>query len=77
MGKPRQQIAEGSAATTNLASQFNAADTVLGKRMDKLVWQFKDSAPEFFNAYQTARSIVDSGGSRTSRKNNTPAPQPA
>jgi len=75
MPKPRQQIAAGSAATTNLKGQFRAADAILNDRLDNLVCQFKNSAPDFFNAYQTARSVVDSGSTRKSTP--PPAPQPA
>jgi hypothetical protein len=50
------------------------ADTVLNKRLDKLVYQFKDSASDFFNGYQTVRSIVYIRGGR--KKNDTPTPAP-
>ncbi len=75
LAKPRQQIVTGSAATQNLQAQFNEADAILSKRLDKLVVQFKTSAPDFFNAYQTARSVVDIRGTRKSKA--TPAPTPA
>ncbi len=79
LAKPRQQIASGSATTQNLQAQFAEADAILNKRLDKVVFQFKASAPDFFNAYQTARSIVDIRGTR--KPNGTvipaPAPQPA
>jgi len=74
LAKPRQQIAESSAATQTLSQQFAEADTILNKRLDKLVYQFKESAPDFFNAYQTARSIVDLRGPR--KTNDTPSPAP-
>ncbi len=76
LAKPRQQIAESSAATQTLQAQFAEADTILNKRLDKLVYQFKESAPDFFNAYQTARSIVDLRGSRKTNDTPTPAPAP-
>lgn len=77
LGKSRQQIATGSAATTTLAQQFAEADTILNKRLDKLVVQFKESAPDFYNEYQTARSIVDIRGGRKPIVTPTPQPQPA
>ena len=78
LGKPRQQIATSSAATTTLSQQFSEADAILNKRLDKLVFQFKESAPDFFNAYQTARSIVDIRGTRkTSKPTPAPVPTPA
>ena len=61
-----------------MQAQFAEADAILSKRLDKLVFQFKAGAPDFFNAYQTARSIVDI---RSTRKTNkaiaTPTPTPA
>lgn len=74
--KPRQQIAKGSAATRSLEARFQTADTILNKRLDKLVVRFKTSAPDFYNAYQTARSIVDIPGSHKANATPTPAPQP-
>ena len=76
LGKPRQQIATSSAATTTLSQQFNEADAILNKRMDKLVLQFKDAAPDFFNEYQTARSVVSLRGGRKTNDTTTPTPVP-
>jgi len=75
LSKPRQQVATSSAATVSLAEQFTEADTELNKCLDKLVYQFKDSAPDFFNEYQTARSIVNIRGGR--KTNDAPVPAPA
>lgn len=77
LAKPRQQIAAGSAATQSLQGKFNEADEILNKRLDKLVYQFKGSAPDFLAAYQTARTVVDIRATRKpERTNNTPAPTP-
>jgi hypothetical protein len=77
LAKPRQQIATGSAATQSLQGKFNEADAILNKRLDKLVFQFKTGAPDFFTAYQTARNIVSLRGSRKTNETPAPAPQPA
>lgn len=53
------------------------ARPILSQRLDKLVVQFKTSAPEFFNAYQTARAIVDLPATRKTDVPPAPAPQPA
>ena len=74
LSKPRQQVATSSAATLALAENFSEADTVLNKCLDKLVYQFKASAPDFFNEYQTARAIVNIRGGR--KTNDTPTPTP-
>ena len=76
LSKPRQQVATSSAATVALAEQFTEADAVLGKCLDKLVYQFKDSAPDFFNEYQSARSVVNIRGGRKTVDTVTPAPTP-
>ena len=52
---------------------FKAVDELLNDRLDALAVQFKESQPAFFNAYNTARVIVDSPGGRTS-KDATTAP---
>ena len=80
--KPRQRIAKRKAATKSLPQRFDTADLILGNRLDKLVLQFKGSAPEFVTEYRTARTIVDSPGSRKVNGNvetngtPTPVPQP-
>lgn len=56
---PRQAKAAAAAATTQLAKLLPKARRMLANRVDKLVWQFRGSAPEFFEKYQTARAIVD------------------
>ena len=78
LARPRQQIATSSAATQTLPAQFNEADLILKKRLDKLVHQFKQTAPDFFNEYQTARTIVDIPGSHKAAPNAAkPTPLPA
>ena len=65
--KPRQGKATSSSATKELAKLFRDVDELLNDRLDALAVQFKDSQPAFFNAYNTARAIVDSPGGRTSK----------
>jgi len=78
--RPRQVIATSSAATKTLPKLFGKVDVVLGKRLDGLIVQFKDSAPDFYNAYRSARSIVDNPGGRNGNGNGngdgTPTPTP-
>ena len=62
--KPRQNIATSSAATKRMPKLFGKADGIIKRRLDKLVVQFKESAPDFYNEYQAARSIVDNPGGR-------------
>ena len=65
--KPRQGQATSSSATKGLAKLFKEVDELLNDRLDALAVQFKESHPAFFNAYNTARVIVDSPGSRAGK----------
>ena len=58
---PRQARAAKAAATKQLARLFPKADRLLTKTIDKLMVQFKASDPEFYDQYQTARSVVNAG----------------
>jgi hypothetical protein len=78
--KPRNRVNKGTAATRALEILFRDAGTVLRKRLDKLAPQFKDSAPEFVEEYDSARVVVDIRGPLKVEKSTpapTPAPQPA
>lgn len=78
--KPRQNLAKRSAATRLMPTLLRKADRIVGRRMNKLVVQFKTTAPDFYNAYQTAVSIVNSGSGHSTNSNGnggTPAPKPA
>ena len=76
--KPRNRVNKGSAATRALEVLFRDAGTVLRKRLDKLVTQFKDSAPGFVEEYGSARTVVDiRGPMKEVSSAPTPAPQPA
>ena len=63
---PRQAKAAQSAATKQLGRAFPKVERILAGRIDKLMVQFKLSNPEFYDKYQTARSIV-SAGARTEK----------
>jgi ribosomal protein S5 len=67
---PRHAKGASAAATRQLAKLFPQTDRLLKKRIDKLVWQFRDSEPEFYHKYQVARSIV---GAPTSAKDGSSA----
>ena len=56
---PRQAQAAAAAATRQLEQLFPETDRLLANRMDRLVWQFRESNPEFYEKYQTARTIVN------------------
>jgi len=56
---PRANIAERKKSTERLAVLFNTADVAL-EMMDYAVGSVKDEQVDFYNAYKTARKIVDS-----------------
>ena len=58
-----------STATKQIAKLLEEADTVIEKTLDKLILQFKTSAPEFYAKYQAARKIVNTGARPKKAKN--------
>ena len=56
---PRNAIGAAAAATKALERLFPQVDKLLENQTDRLVWQFRASTPDFYDKYQTARSIVD------------------
>ena len=77
IARPRDARASSATATSQLASEFDAADTVLGDQMDTLVLQFKSANPAFVTDYSNARVIVESAGKSKATPPPTPAPPPA
>ena len=73
--RPRQDLANTSAATQTLPELYRQTDELLNDCIDGLVVQFKASDPDFFNAYQSARKIV-SAGTRKAIVSPTPTPVP-
>jgi len=64
--RPRQIIAESKTATAQLEAEIETADQLLTDSLDRLVLQFKDSEPEFYNNYTNARAIVNNASGRSS-----------
>ena len=55
---PRQAKAASAAASRQLEQFFPEVERLLSQRVDKLVWQFRASTPEFYERYQVARAVV-------------------
>jgi hypothetical protein len=55
---PRQATAASATATSQLAKLLPTVGRLLSNRVDRLVWQFRTSEPEFYEKYQVARAIV-------------------
>ena len=71
--KPRKAIADSTAATAELVTLFVQVDEVFYNQLDPMVETLQESNPAFYNAYQSARTIVDAAASRESKT--TPAQQ--
>ena len=71
--RPREARAKTSAATHQLSTFVRRADGLLRQRLDTLAVQFKEAQPSFYNAYRTARRIVDNPAGHTSKTPQTSA----
>jgi hypothetical protein len=61
---PKRRVAAAASknSTLNISDVFAAQDTLLKEEMDVLMLLFRNSQPDFYNAYRNARSIVDYTG---------------
>jgi len=57
--KPRQRVAKKAAANKALPRLFLRARTLLTRTLDRLMVQFKETNPDFYAEYKTARKIVN------------------
>ena len=57
--KPREKVAFSAAATQELVDLFADLDEVQANQLDPLLEKFRTTAPAFFNAYQSARVVLD------------------
>lgn len=75
---PRTAIGAGAAATKALERLFPQVDRLLENQIDRLVWQFRATTPDFYDKYQTARAIVDAATNGASdEKSAVPLVKPA
>jgi hypothetical protein len=75
--KPRTAIAGRAGETATLPDLITAATNLLRDRLDKQMTKFRQSNPEFYAGYQSARVVVDRGGSASApAKPPTPTPAP-
>lgn len=62
---PRNAIGAAAASTAALERLFPQADRILNNQVEKLIWQFRATAPDLYDKYQSARSIVGVASSST------------
>jgi len=60
--KPRQGVATRSAANKEIKKLVRKGRRIVTSRIDKLMLQVRKTAPELYNAYKTARKIVNVTG---------------
>lgn len=58
IAKPMDTIGARKQKTTNLTQLFAGLDSTFYDRLDKLMVLFKQTAPEFYGEYRTARNII-------------------
>jgi hypothetical protein len=56
--KPMDTIGEKKLRTTNLQQLFSTQNAILYDKLDAFITLYKDSNPNFYEEYQTARNII-------------------
>jgi hypothetical protein len=59
IAQPMDTICLRKQKTTDLKHLFAKLDSILYDRLDKLMVLFKDSNPDFYGQYRTARNVID------------------
>jgi hypothetical protein len=59
IARPMDMINLRKQKTTDLKHLFAKLDSILYDRLDKLIVLFKDSNPDFYGQYRTARNFID------------------
>jgi hypothetical protein len=62
---PRNAVAQRSSYSAGLKSLFKQGDDILKNQMDKIINQFKNTQPLFYDTYKNNRIIIDEGTSAT------------
>jgi hypothetical protein len=65
--KPRQGVAKKAAANKAARRFLKQGRDLLNRRIDKLMVQFRETQPELYAEYRTARKIVNSPGAQNDR----------
>jgi len=61
IGQPRNAIGTRATATARLIELFKQGDGLLKNKLDKLMINYQNSNPEFYNQYHSVRKIVNLG----------------
>jgi hypothetical protein len=75
--QPRTGIVERKTATARLVVLFDEIDALLENQLDRLVYRIRNSVPDAYARYRSAREIIDHAGGRSSSgETSTPAATP-
>jgi hypothetical protein len=59
--KPRESVVSHAGITDEIAETFKNADSLLKEKIDRLMFQFKQTNLDFYLAYHNARFIIERG----------------
>jgi hypothetical protein len=65
---PRDAIKQSAAATKRLPKLFRKMRVLLTKRLDPLIAPFKETNPELWSEYKTARKLVNLPTTQSDKK---------
>jgi len=66
-------IGERKQKTSNLTQLFAGLDSTFYDKLDKLMVLFKQSQPEFYSEYRTARNIIFNDERKSKKRENAGA----
>jgi hypothetical protein len=69
ISKPMDTIGSHKQKTTNLRQLFAVLDSVFYDKLDKLIVLFKQSHPDFYNEYRTARNLINTSARHRKTEN--------
>ena len=73
---PREAVIGRKVETLSLPTAIRAVRSIFRNELDKLMTAFKKPQPDFYNAYFTARIIVDRAATIPAKKPEPPTPTP-
>ena len=73
IAKPMDTIGERKQKTSNLTQLFAGLDSTFYDKLDKLMVLFKQSQPEFYSEYRTARNIIFNDERKSKKRENAGA----
>lgn len=75
ISSPRDLVVERSGETRSLSELFAEVKSLLYDRIDKLMAQYKVSEPQFYEAYFSARKVVNTSYRKQEGESPTPSPE--